>query len=692
MFDIRIGDINGFIHVKHKVSDISYTLEAPAFEVNGNVVLCYPLSLAHILSEKNLDNGGREVKINCSIEQYQELQLTIYLQYFDSSPFIRFKYELSSTTAVALTKIKGKDNIRYTGFTTDFTHSRVTELQFSQFDSTVHSYVPDFSKKTTGELINGCRFPGPIMLMEGRDQSLLFAYEHGAEYPDAYLMFHSLLKCGNLNVQIQAEKGNYYNNEIVGPKQPFISPWFHFAFCLGDREMLLRHYRTFLLKHICQHEASRKPYIYYNTWNYQERNKCFNGKKYLDSMNLEHIIKEIHIAHEMGVDIFVIDTGWFINSGDWLVNPDRFPDGLVKVKEKLDQFGMKLGLWFNPMIAAEASETYKNNIDYRLAQNGKGVGNLVWEIETYYYMCLASDYSDIFIKKMVQLYKELGVTYFKWDGISQYGCDSPYHNHGNDANTKEERTECYSYKMGMAMIRIVEEVTRQCPEVIVDFDVTEGGRFVGLGFLSVGKYFLVNNGPYAKDFDLPEKFDAATNEVAVNLSPYTNIFFFPGPARSRFCRQNTKYDFFAPSILFLTHFLPDAPVLSQNNSLSSLMLGGNGIWGDLLSLQKEDIELFNKTLVRYKKVADCVTESYPIVKGFIGSSPEIYEKINHEKSKGIVCFFTRARGTYTYITDKLNPDLIPEIYGADNYEYTPDGRLTITVILEEDCARTVFLM
>ena len=82
--------------------------------------------------------------------------------------------------------------------------------------------------------------------------------------------------------------------------------------------------------------------------------------------------------------------------------------------------------------------------------------------------------------------------------------------------------------MGGEMIRIVEEVSRRCPEVIVDFDVTEGGRFVGLGFLSAGKYFLINNGPYFSDFDIP---------ASVKMDPNTiNTFLYPGPARPRVCR------------------------------------------------------------------------------------------------------------------------------------------------------------
>jgi alpha-galactosidase len=36
----------------------------------------------------------------------------------------------------------------------------------------------------------------------------------------------------------------------------------------------------------------------------------------------------------------------------------------------------------------------------------------------------------------------------------------------------------------------------------VDFDITEASRSVGLAWLSAGKYFLINNGPYYMNYDL----------------------------------------------------------------------------------------------------------------------------------------------------------------------------------------------
>ncbi len=121
------------------------------------------------------------------------------------------------------------------------------------------------------------------------------------------------------------------------------------------------------------------------------------------------------------------------------------------------------------------------------------------------------------------------------------------------------------------------------------------------------------------------------------------------------------------------------------------MLGGNGIWGDLLSLSTDDINLFNSVLGKYKQVAGSVTRSHPKVKGFIGSSPEIYEKIDYNKLEGMIAFLTRVGGTYVHITDIIDQNKFSHVDGADDFELTADGRLKITVKLNDNESRPVFI-
>ena len=509
------------------------------------------------------------------------------------------------------------------------------------------------------------------------------AYEHGAEYPNHYLHFcldgDTISLCGT--------KGNYYNGEKVDKNSDWVSCWFQIGLTQNSLTEFHKEYRDFIFN-LAPSLESRKPYLFYNTWNYQERDRNLKNKPYLSRMNLEKILKEIDVAHEIGIEVFVIDTGWFQKTGDWEVNIDKFPDALKQVRERLDAYGMKLGLWLNPTVAAKTSAIVKEHPEYRMELEGKHECNPIWETEESYGMCLCSNYSDWFAEKLIELYEKLGVRYFKWDGIGQFGCDSPNHHHGTENNSEQERQECYSYQMGLKMIEIVEKLSLACPEAIVDFDITEAGRFVGLGFLSAGKYFLVNNGPYTHDFDIPEEY-CYMQQKPVHLEPLTNLFFYPGAARPRICRTGVQYDFLVPSQLFLTHYLPDGNENDRENSLASLILGGNGIWGDLESLTLEEKDFWRKWLSQYKEIREDAVAIPARISGCVGSSPEVYEKINPQTGRGLIALFTSQHAEYCYDTVPLKQKPT-RIVGANRYEYLPNGAIRIYVSLQQNGAKVIF--
>ncbi|MBC8075277.1 MAG: alpha-galactosidase, partial [Chloroflexales bacterium] len=556
-------------------ADARYTLLAPWFEVNGRGRGQW--RYAGFTGERRLPRAGHEITLRYEAVGDPPLSLEVTLRGFEDSPLLRMRYRLTAEAPAQLTKRQGHDAISYWTLKGDaLDDAALTVVQLSHFDPVAHSYLPAVETYAPAERQGGLETDGPLCLLHGPARSLVLAYEHGADHPNGFLGF----ALGADIASLTARRGNYYDGQPIGPDQAWQSVWLQLGAAPLPLDAMLARYRAFVLNEMCENAESRRPYLFYNTWNHQERNKYFRQLPYLHDMHQARMQAEVDIAHRLGIDVFVIDTGWYAKTGDWRVNLDRFPDGLKALRAQLDDYGMKLGLWFNPTVAALTSQIFQQHPEYEMTRGDRPLQRApIWETEESAAMCLASDYADTYIETMVRLHEELGVSYFKWDAIAQYGCDSPLHHHGTAANTPEERAACYAFESGRQMIRIVEEVTRRCPDVIVDFDVTEGGRFVGLGFLSVGKYFLVNNGPYFHDFDIPP---------SVNMEPDTiNVFFYPGAARPRVCRTGARYDAIIPSILFLTHYLPDAPALAQRNSLAALMLGCNCIWGDLVGLSND---------------------------------------------------------------------------------------------------------
>ena len=389
---------------------------------------------------------------------------------------------------------------------------------------------------------------------------------------------------------------------------------------------------------------------------------------------------EIEAAHEMGIDVFVIDTGWYEKTGDWVPNRARFADGLKSVKAKLDSYGMKLGLWIGPPQAAVTSKALAENPSCKMTWNGNtGDPFPVWLTEESYNMCLVSDYWEALADTLIGLSKELGVSYFKWDAVGQYGCNDPRHCHGTEENSPEERADAYAFNLGIYMQKIVDKICAACPDVIVDFDITEGYRSVGLGFLSVGKYFLINNGPYYQNYNIPYDPDTV----------WSNIFVHPGPARPWICRSPLTFDKWIPSVLFLTHYLPDDPMDSQDINLASLILGQNGIWGDLPAISPEGRARFGEVLSRYKQVRDDITAEAAIKSGMTGSGFECYEKIDSETGKGVISVFATVRDTFRYITVKKT---VPTFWSSMPVTVTPlaDGTSSIEIRFEGQGAAMIF--
>ncbi len=621
----------------------TFSFRASEFEIDGK--LCHASLISIKTNDKpiKLKNGVTEYAFAGNLKNIPEITFKATFQVSPDNPIVKFRYELLSEKEHRLTKSAGHDKLNYLNVSFDG-FQEVKEIKFSEFNEMVHSFCLSERSIEAKHFADSVRVMGPMMIGTDGNNSMLVAYEHGSQAPDKFVEF--CLK-PDKSITVDAVKGNYYQDYLLSKDHSFQTIWFETGAVAGDENLLAANYRAFMLKYMSQNLESRKPYIFYNTWNFQERNKHWYKKPYLADMTLERMLKEIEAAHQMGIEIFVIDAGWFEKTGDWQPSLKRFPDGLKTISKTLKANGMKLGLWFNPTVAAVSSNMLKNNRECVRTMNGsEGKPFPIWETEESYGMCLVSPYRDAFANELIRLNKELGVTYFKWDAIGQYECNDPRHFHGNDQNTPQERLESYAFEIGRSMCYVVDRLAKECPDAIVDFDITEGGRTVGLNFLSSGKYFLINNGPYFFNYDIP--FDRKNGQW--------NIFFYPGPARTWICRTPLTFDKWIPSSLFLTHYLPDDPYENQSMAVASLILGQNGIWGDLPKISKEGIAFFGKTLGMYKQVRDDMTSTAMIRDGAVGGSPEVYEKINPENGRGAIVVFSSHAGSYSYISkNKVDP-------------------------------------
>jgi len=657
----------------------SYKFSPPAFEIDDQFLTAVVDPPFERQNGTKLANGATEFVFESRFAKQGTLRLILRMQLNDELPLIRFRYELASDQPAKLggaTAGNGAGN-RLNYLSVSLQHlPDVQEIQLSNFIGLVHSHMLSALALTPDDFQQKAAVMGPILAASDGQHSFVLAYEHGSPVPDAFLHYEL---DPNREVRLSAVKANYYSGQPIGASDPYRTVWLETGVVQGSMDKLASSFRTFVLNYMAPTRATREPLIFYNTWNLQERYQWFYGNQsLLAPLNDDRMLKEIDAAHKVGVDVFVIDTGWFNRTGDWQPDPAKFPNGLRTINERLKANGMRLGLWIGPTFAGVNSRAIQEHPEWRMSRNG-GIAPPyeIWGTEKSYNMCLVSGYADFFADQLIRVAQETGATDFKWDGVDQYGCDDPHHNHGGPDCTPQERADSYAFQLPICLSRIADKICAAIPNAIVDYDVTESPRDVGLGFLASGRFFLINNGPYEwPDFDMP----AQRNQNR-------ELFFYPGQARTWVCRTPLTFDRWIPSTLFLTHYLPDDPEQSQEVNVASLILGQNGIWGDLTRISDMGVAYIGGILAKYKQVRDDVMASDPVVTGVISGSPEIHEKIV-PVGRGVVALFATRPGTYTYVTRNK---VVDQFWASENTAVVRDndGKAVITATLKRPGAGIV---
>ena len=124
-------------------------------------------------------------------------------------------------------------------------------------------------------------------------------------------------------------------------------------------------------------------------------------------------------AASIGVELFVMDDGWFgkrnddhAGLGDWVVNPAKFPNDLQPLIAEVNRLGMDFGLWVEPEMVNPNSDLYRAHPDWVLNFTGRPRSELRNQLVLNLARKDVSDYIFAFLDRLASTYK---VKYFKWD-------------------------------------------------------------------------------------------------------------------------------------------------------------------------------------------------------------------------------------------------------------------------------------
>lgn len=222
------------------------------------------------------------------------------------------------------------------------------------------------------------------------------------------------------------------------------------------------------------HRIYRKR-LMHGTWRDQARPILLNNWEatYFD-FNEEKILNIAKKAKEAGVELFVLDDGWFgarnddyRGLGDWYVNLEKLPSGISGLSRKVEELGLKFGLWVELEMVNKDSDLYRAHPDWAFAIPGRvpnhSRNQLVLDMTR-------EDVREYLLERLTTIVHDAKIDYVKWD-MNRSVCDVYSHVAAQNRNG-----ELY-HRYVLGVYDLLERFFAACPDLLLEGCSGGGGRY-----------------------------------------------------------------------------------------------------------------------------------------------------------------------------------------------------------------------
>lgn len=188
----------------------------------------------------------------------------------------------------------------------------------------------------------------------------------------------------------------------------------------------------------------------------------------------EKLMPIVKRAQELGIEMFVLDDGWFghrdddrSSLGDWFVDEKKFDHGIAGFAKQVHDLGMKFGLWFEPEMISLDSKLYETHPDWMIKTPGRGQtpGRHQFVLDM-----SRQEVVDYLFAHMSKIIQDAKLDYIKWDmnrNITEmYGAALP----------ADQQLE-FSHRYILGVYDLYDRLTKAFPDVLFESCASGGGRF-----------------------------------------------------------------------------------------------------------------------------------------------------------------------------------------------------------------------
>lgn len=256
----------------------------------------------------------------------------------------------------------------------------------------------------------------------------------------------------------------------LAPGEQFTTPQAVLTSSTTGYRGISEHMHAFVREHVVRGEWKHKARpVLLNSWE----------ASYFD-ISERKLLRLAKAAKEDGMELFVLDDGWFgkrdndqSSLGDWQDNPAKLPQGLAGLSKKIQALGLQFGIWVEPEMVSEDSELYRNHPDWAVRIPGKahaiGRNQMLLDLSR-------TEIQDFLIETMSDVFARSEASYVKWD--MNRNMSDLY-----SGTLPADRQGEFSHRYILGLYRVMKELTERFPKILFEGCASGGNRF-DLGILS----------------------------------------------------------------------------------------------------------------------------------------------------------------------------------------------------------------